>query len=147
MSSNPARPKDDLVTRCLKRFKQQCSPKIPRNDSLEKHLKLSDNTSKLSTKGKGVGKKSCNANPSFTEKDFICINEDATKKISTVNNKTNRKFKKPLRNDEDIFKRPTPLNQQKETNRGNNPKIKKKNFKQTTKADLNEKKVLRSSRR
>ena len=147
LSSNPARPKDDLVTRCLKRFKQQCSPKIPRNDSLEKHLKLSDNTSKLSTKGKGVGKKSCNANPSFTEKDFICINEDATKKISTVNNKTNRKFKKPLRNDEDIFKRPTPLNQQKETNIGNNSKIRKKNVKQTTQADLNEKKVLRSSRR
>ena len=147
LSANPDRPKDDLVTRCLKRFKQQCSPKIPRNDNLEKHLKLSDNTSKLRIKGKGVGKKSCSVTPSFTEKDIISNNEDATQKISTVDNtKTNKKSKKPLRNDQDIFKRPTPLNQEKEE-KGNNPKVQKKNFKQTIKADLKEKKVLRSSRR
>ena len=148
LSANPDRPKDDLVTRCLKRFKKQCSPKIPRNDSLEKHPKLSDNALKLRTKGKGVGKNSCNVTPSFTEKDFISNNEDATKKISTVDNtKTNKKSKKSLGNDEDIFKRPTPLNHQKEQNKGNNPEVKKKNSKQNTKANLNEKKVLRSSRR
>ena len=148
LSANPDRPKDDLVTRCLKRFKKQCSPKIPRNDSLEKHPKLSDNALKLRTKGKGVGKNSCNVTPSYTEKDFISNNEDATKQISTVDNtKTNKKSKKSLGNDEDIFKRPTPLNHQNEQNKGNNPQVKKKNSKQNTKADSNEKKVLRSSRR
>ena len=90
-----------------------------------------------------------NVDISCGSKNFITYTMDFTKKYieTNTNTKTNKKSKKSLGNDEDIFKRPTPLKHQKEQNKGNNPEVKKKNSKQNTKANLNEKKVLRSSRR